>query len=274
MDSRVAGWPAASRWKRRLVRNGSPSPANMRAGASPVPLEREHPCGERESARQVLLAQEPHQLAVVGRAGQRDPRHRGAGQRRRRQRGVDLPAAHGVAVARRRSTARPPPGHAASASAVSGEQRVGRLARQIPGSRRRSAVARPGAASGAVCRCWRRRASSACSAVAPVVAAHCLARSRPGTAPAAGGTERRRPRRDPGVDRRQPHRCPPAGPRSREQPAQLLVQRGDAVVVEARGAGAEHRHLVPRRRRRPRGCAPAGAPRRAARPPRPAARTC
>ncbi len=38
MDSRVAGWPSLSSWKRRLVRNASPSPANIRAGASPCRL--------------------------------------------------------------------------------------------------------------------------------------------------------------------------------------------------------------------------------------------
>ena len=34
VDSRFAGMPSASRWKRRLVRNGSPSPANIRVGSS------------------------------------------------------------------------------------------------------------------------------------------------------------------------------------------------------------------------------------------------
>ena len=34
VDSRLAGMPSASRWKRRLVRNGSPSPANIRVGSS------------------------------------------------------------------------------------------------------------------------------------------------------------------------------------------------------------------------------------------------
>lgn len=34
VDSRVAGWPSARSLKRRLVRNGSPSPANIRAGSS------------------------------------------------------------------------------------------------------------------------------------------------------------------------------------------------------------------------------------------------
>ena len=34
MDSRLAGMPSASRWKRRLVRYASPSPANIRVGSS------------------------------------------------------------------------------------------------------------------------------------------------------------------------------------------------------------------------------------------------
>src|SRR6516164_9435415 len=38
VDSRVAGWPADSNLNRRLVRNGSPSPANIRAGSSPSRL--------------------------------------------------------------------------------------------------------------------------------------------------------------------------------------------------------------------------------------------
>ena len=34
VDSRLAGMPSDSSLKRRLVRNGSPSPANMRVGSS------------------------------------------------------------------------------------------------------------------------------------------------------------------------------------------------------------------------------------------------
>ena len=34
VDRRFAGMSRESRWKRRLVRNGSPSPANMRVGSS------------------------------------------------------------------------------------------------------------------------------------------------------------------------------------------------------------------------------------------------
>src|SRR5204862_4541486 len=34
VDRRLAGMSFDSRWKRRLVRNGSPSPANMRVGSS------------------------------------------------------------------------------------------------------------------------------------------------------------------------------------------------------------------------------------------------
>ena len=35
VDRRVAGWSCASRWNRRFVRAGPPSPANIRAGSSP-----------------------------------------------------------------------------------------------------------------------------------------------------------------------------------------------------------------------------------------------
>src|SRR5260370_42384984 len=38
VDSRVAGVPAGSSLHRRLVRDGSPSPANIRAGSSPSRL--------------------------------------------------------------------------------------------------------------------------------------------------------------------------------------------------------------------------------------------
>jgi len=38
VDSRVAALPAETSLNRRLVRNGSPSPANIRAGSSPSRL--------------------------------------------------------------------------------------------------------------------------------------------------------------------------------------------------------------------------------------------
>ena len=71
------------------------------------------------------------------------------------------------------------------------------------------------------------------------------------------------------VDRRQASRSAAvSAPRrsSSRRAADRLVQRGDAVVVEARGDGAEHRHLVGRLRRTPRGCAAPACARRAARP--------
>ena len=43
VDSRVASLPADSSLKRRLVRKASPSPANIRAGASPVRLNGKTP---------------------------------------------------------------------------------------------------------------------------------------------------------------------------------------------------------------------------------------
>src|SRR6201994_917496 len=56
----------------------------------PLALEREHPGGEGETPGQVLLAQEPQQLAVVGEPGQRHPRHLVTGQRLAGQLGVQL----------------------------------------------------------------------------------------------------------------------------------------------------------------------------------------
>ena len=43
VESRVAGCPSLSRWNLRFVRAASPSPANMRAGASPVRLNGKTP---------------------------------------------------------------------------------------------------------------------------------------------------------------------------------------------------------------------------------------
>ena len=43
VESRVAGWPSESSLNRRLVRNGSPSPANIRAGSSPSRLNGKTP---------------------------------------------------------------------------------------------------------------------------------------------------------------------------------------------------------------------------------------
>ena len=71
----MAGWPSASRWKRRLVRKASPSPANIRAGSSLFPLERENPGGERKVTGQVLAAQPAEQLAASRETGERHTRH-------------------------------------------------------------------------------------------------------------------------------------------------------------------------------------------------------
>ena len=65
------------------MRAGPPSPANMRGGIFVLALEREDTGGEREPARDVLVAQEPHQLAVVGEPGQRDSRHESPRERLR-----------------------------------------------------------------------------------------------------------------------------------------------------------------------------------------------
>ena len=43
VDSRLAGMPSESSLKRRLVRKGSPSPANMRVGSSPSRLKANTP---------------------------------------------------------------------------------------------------------------------------------------------------------------------------------------------------------------------------------------
>ena len=43
VDSRFAGMPSLTSLKRRLVRNASPSPANIRAGSSPSRLNANTP---------------------------------------------------------------------------------------------------------------------------------------------------------------------------------------------------------------------------------------
>jgi hypothetical protein len=95
VERRVAGWPSESRWKRRLVRKASPSPANMRAGPLAVALEREDPGGEREAAGQVLEHEEPQQLAVVVVAGEGDPTDREARQRFLGERRAQLAVSRG-----------------------------------------------------------------------------------------------------------------------------------------------------------------------------------
>ena len=83
MDSRVAGWPSARRWKRRLVRKGSPSPANMRAGSSPSRLNGKTPavkgkwpgrCSARSQRTSSPWSLEPGQ----GHPGDAGARQRGA----------------------------------------------------------------------------------------------------------------------------------------------------------------------------------------------------
>ncbi len=74
-----------SRWKRRLVRKGSPSPANMRVGSSFSRL--------KETGQ--VLAHAPFQdLAMVLEARQRDFRHLGPRNRNRVEPRVDFPLAH------------------------------------------------------------------------------------------------------------------------------------------------------------------------------------
>ncbi len=102
VDSRFAGMPSASRWKRRLVRNASPSPANMRVGSSFSRLNANTPAVNGKAPGHVLPQLPAQDLAVVLERRQRDLADLRAGQRRRRELGADLLVAdlHDVLVAR------------------------------------------------------------------------------------------------------------------------------------------------------------------------------
>ncbi len=204
------------------------------------PLEREHPGGEREPAGQVLRAQEAHEITVVADAGQRHPGYRAARQRRAAQRRVDLLAAHlvdqllaGVLRHRRR------PGVQLLAHA--GIQRL--LGAFEQGVEPRVPVTGGG-------ELLVRRAQVLASAgrldllgAVPVVGADGLGDLRQ----VADAGRREHPRQPRGrLDRHPRQRAggqwQALGP---EQRGQMLVERGDPVVVEPGRARPEHRHVLP-----------------------------
>src|SRR5256885_7866883 len=90
-----------SRWKRLLVRNGSPSPANMRVG-SVLALEMEHAGRVGKLAGHVLAHPPAQDLAMVLELRQRHLRHLRAGERGAVQSRAQLLAAyfHDLLVAR------------------------------------------------------------------------------------------------------------------------------------------------------------------------------
>ena len=251
VDSRVAGWPSASRWKRRLVCAGAALPGEHPCRLLLVAAHLEHAAGEGEVPREVLVAQPAEQLGAVLGPGQRQARHSGAGE--------------GPAVRRSGPVRRSRSAAKSSSSAVGGRghrpapQVEERLHLRWCRSPRRPALQRPAAAGSTS-----RTAVDLLGGVR-VVAAHGFRRSRPGSGRGRRAAAPTRPR---GAACPRPGRGgprPPRGPSPDQLVAQVLVQRGHAVVVEARRPRCRT-PACPRPRRTAAGCGPAGAGRRAGRP--------
>ena len=148
VDSRVAGAASASRWKRRLVRKGSPSPANMRAGASPSRLNGNTPAvnGKRPGTFSARRNRTSSASSWV----------RGSATR-----GTGVPDSVLRVCTRYRATVS---GQAAMAASVSASSCVAVSARsRTSGST--SAPGCPARSPRAVPRCWWRRAAAASCAV-------------------------------------------------------------------------------------------------------------
>ena len=151
VDSRVAGWPSDRRWKRRLVRKASPSPANMRAGRSPSRLNGNTPAVNGNWPGRFSSAEEPQQVAVVVVAGERDAGDVGARQRLLGEAGATLLIADLRRPARRPSTPRPWPASGRAAPGPGVEVTLGLRRERRRGSRssapRRRRRRRPPAAA-------------------------------------------------------------------------------------------------------------------------------
>ena len=219
MVSRVAGWPSDSRLNRRLVRAGSPSPANIRAGSSFSRLNGKTPAvnGKRPgrfSRRQKRTSSPWSSYAGSATRGIRLP---------------DRDSRPGCSAYSRTTD-----GHCSSWVLTSSSRSA--CACVASSLRRRRAPRRP-----AVSRCARRACSTSAS-VRRVVAAHGLGDLGEVADPVAGD-DLPDPRRVADVDPLEDALVEGEAAVG-EQPAQVLVERGDAVVVERRRAGAEDRHLV------------------------------
>ncbi len=204
------------------------------------PLEREHPGGEREPAGQVLRAHEAHEIAVVTGSGHCHPRYRRARQRHAAQRRADLFAAHrvdqllaGVLRHRRRP----------------GVQQLAHVGVQCLLGTLEEGVQPRVVASGGGELLVRR-----CQVLAPACRLDLLSAA---LVVGADGLGDLRQIADPG---RWKHRCQARGrldrhlrqhtggkrqALGREQSDQMLVERGDPVIVEPGRARPEHRHVRP-----------------------------
>ena len=223
VDSRLARQSFDRNLKRALVRNGSPSPANIRVGSSPSRLNGEDAGGEREAAGHVL-AQQPRQDLAVVLASAAAPLW-GCACRTARSRssvGADLLVAHahdvlvaGVGLAAPSATSRAACGSADRAARVALAPAASSSGGRVVRSRLAPAAAAPRAG------CWQSRAACTCSAT----------RRRGSRAPS------RRSRR--GSAAAPPARCPPPAPSA--LPATAGARRSPARRGRARRAGGRAR---------------------------------
>ena len=215
----------------------------------PLPLEGEHPGGEREVARQVLLPQEPQQFPVVGVPRQRHPRDPAPGQGLAGQLGPRLAVAGHLLLARVRLH------HGRPALEQPGAG-VTEVLPGVAGQRGHGRGRRPGLVTGG----GQLRADFGQPLQAPrrrhlpgglrVVAAD--RRGDLGQICDTGRGDDRRRAGGRAAHRGRQHSFGQVQPMPGQQPVHVLVQRGDAVVVEGGGAGAEDGHVLrPRAERLP-----------------------
>ena len=227
-----------------------------------LPLEGEHARGEREVTRQVLLPQEPQQFAVVGVTRQCHPRDHGAGQRLAAQLGVQLAVAypHDLLITRvRRHHGRPAlqePGariadvrprpfgqrsHGPGRYAGPFRTRLA-VAGRCPAvrSRRRRFLGRQlGGDGGQLLQAaGRRHLPGGLRVVVP------HGRGDPGQVPDPRRRDDRRRAGGRPAHRGRQHTLGEVQAMAAQQPGQVLVESGNAVVVEGGGAGPEDGHVL------------------------------
>ncbi len=236
--------PSASRWKRRLVRNGSPSPANIRVGSSFSRLNANTPAVNGKLPGTFSFNCQRSDLAVVLEIRQRDLADARAGERGRGERRAQLLVAdlHHVFVAGVRGLRLRPHVEQLLRRARRASRRGRRPAHRAPrrpSRTRRRASPSPRAAAGARARCGSARPTSGGSRAPSRRSPRGSARAAPARSTfwpvdcfvAAFGS----------VPGRELQAL--AGKRRGER----LVERRHAVVVEARGDRPVDRHLVGRR---------------------------
>ena len=249
--------PSASRWKRRLVRNASPSPANIRVGSSFSRLNANTPAVNGKLPGTFSFNCQRRISPSSSNFGSATLRILRAGQRRRRRARCGFPCRGSSRRIRRRRRRPCVFGHMSSSffargsSCASRCRRVERVERRPTSFSCSSAPRASPLASPAIAAAARARRAAAAARARPVCVGHCSrARSRrsrrdSARAPAARSTccAGRMPASSTGGSVPGASFSPLCGKLRDER----LIQRGDAVVVEARRDRAEHRHLVGRR---------------------------